>query len=372
MKTRCSSQRLFPAPRVRLAAVLFFTLAWNGLALSDEIPDATNAAPAAVTNPAPVPPASRICVAAKNGDLQSVLALLRENPDLVSSKDPSGLTPLDYAVFGNQKYVAELLLEHHADPNARDNPGNTPLHDAAAWDRSDAAALLLVHGADVNAVGDAGNTPLHFAVASGDRDMVEMLLANNAAVNVKNKRGWTPLHLAAVTGRKGLVELLLAARADVNPADDHGWTPLQYAEDAQWLPVVGDGATAVAELLRQRGGHDGPAMPPGSAQTFLQSAQSDLPIPPLTDWQMEDLLQCKEQVALPPEIVAFITTREKWADEIAATNGFDLGRIWRTFLPPPKPVARARPNRFITAFTTPPTAPPPTAPCGRWSSKPSW
>jgi hypothetical protein len=48
--------------------------------------------------------------AARVGDLAKVQSLLKENPDLVFSKDNNGNTPLDYAVWLDHKDIAELLL----------------------------------------------------------------------------------------------------------------------------------------------------------------------------------------------------------------------------------------------------------------------
>jgi ankyrin repeat protein len=81
--------------------------------------------------------------AAKDGDLAKVQALLEENPELVSSIDSSGHTPLHWAAFRGHKDVAELLLAHGADVNAKANDLHTPLHAAAAGGHTEVAALLL-------------------------------------------------------------------------------------------------------------------------------------------------------------------------------------------------------------------------------------
>ena len=80
-------------------------LAWSSLAFCGEIHDA-----------------------AKRGDLAKVKALLKDNPDLVFSKDNDGKTPLHLAAVYGHKDVAELLLANKAEVNAKDNDGDTPLH----------------------------------------------------------------------------------------------------------------------------------------------------------------------------------------------------------------------------------------------------
>jgi ankyrin repeat protein len=63
--------------------------------------------------------------AARQGELEKVRALLKDNPNLVFSKDDSGGTALHDAAVGGNKAVAELLLANRAEVNAKDNHGRT-------------------------------------------------------------------------------------------------------------------------------------------------------------------------------------------------------------------------------------------------------
>ena len=118
-------------------------------------------------------PANSIHDAARKGNLEGVEALLKGNPDLVSSRDDSGSTPLHWAAQTDHKDVAQLLLASGADVNARDNSGETPLHRAV----------------------------LH-------KDMVELLLASKADIDAKECDGWTPLRVADLAGQEDVAELL--------------------------------------------------------------------------------------------------------------------------------------------------------------------
>jgi ankyrin repeat protein len=69
--------------------------------------------------------------AAKSGDLEKVKALLKDNPDLVSSKEDNGETPLHWSALMGHKDVAELLLANKAKVNDKASNGLTPLHWAA-------------------------------------------------------------------------------------------------------------------------------------------------------------------------------------------------------------------------------------------------
>jgi TonB family protein len=151
---------------------------------------------------------SEIYEAATTGDLAKAKALLKDNPELVYSRNINRRTPLHYAAQNGHKDVAELLLANKAEVNAKDSSGYMPMHMAARYDHKDVVELLLANKADVNTQGAAGDTPLHLAAAEGHKDVVEFLLARKAEVNAKTIMGVTPLDRADWNGRKDVVELL--------------------------------------------------------------------------------------------------------------------------------------------------------------------
>jgi ankyrin repeat protein len=157
--------------------------------------------------------------AAENGDIAKVRALLKDNPNLVFSKNLKGSTPVHQAAWKGHGNIVKLLLANNADVNVTDPSGITPLHAAA------------VHG--------------HLRV-------VEILLAGKAEINAKksNANGTTPLHFAALHGHKKVVELLLANKAEVNGIDINGMTPLRIA-----AYMGSPGHMEIFELLRKHGGH---------------------------------------------------------------------------------------------------------------------
>ena len=132
-----------------LTASLF--CGWNSLAFGGEIHDA-----------------------AKAGNLEKVKALLKDNPELVSSKDESGLTPLEWAVIKGNKEMVKLLLNSKADVNAKGSTADTVLHAAAVFNHKDVAELLLANKADVNAKNNKGETPLHLAAFNCAGDIIKV------------------------------------------------------------------------------------------------------------------------------------------------------------------------------------------------------
>jgi ankyrin repeat protein len=102
------------------------------------------------------------------------------------------ITPLGLAAGCGHKKMVALLPAAHANVNARTPAGVTPLHLASARGFRAVAELLLEHGADPNVLcrqtgfprpsdsnlklyAEAG-TPLHGAVALGHLEVVELLL----------------------------------------------------------------------------------------------------------------------------------------------------------------------------------------------------
>ena len=135
----------------------------------------------------------------------------------------------------------------------RKGVGGGDIHNAAkAGDLVKVKALLKDHPDLVFNKDNDGRSPLHWAANSGHKDVVELLLTNKAEVNAKDNDGRSPLHWAASIGHKDMAELLLTNRAEVNATNNKGFTPLHYAT------AGGEnvGFQAVAELLRQHGGHE--------------------------------------------------------------------------------------------------------------------
>ena len=249
--------------------------------------------------------------AVRYGYVTKAAELLTNNPELITTKDNSGMLPLHIAAMAppmrkNTEMVA-LLLTHHADVNAAVTDGRTPLHFAVLWGRKAVAELLLAHHANVNAKVADGRTPLNFAAINGQQEMVDLLLANQAEYDVfsaagigdiirvktllktnpdlvssKDNLGYTPLHYAAVgVGKKEMVEFLLTNHADVNAKTGDGRTALHFAATKAHKEVVDlllanhvdinakdkGGATPLqwaknwnkkdmVEYLRQLGGHE--------------------------------------------------------------------------------------------------------------------
>ena len=68
--------------------------------------------------------------AVKQGDRESVRAILESDDRLANQRDESGATPLHYATMNGHRQIVQLLLERGADINSTDSQfGATP----AGW-----------------------------------------------------------------------------------------------------------------------------------------------------------------------------------------------------------------------------------------------
>ncbi|HEY2566282.1 MAG TPA: ankyrin repeat domain-containing protein [Candidatus Aquirickettsiella sp.] len=114
----------------------------------------------------------RLFDAIKEDDIKEVSKCLKEGA-VVYATDSKGRTPLHLAY--KSVAIAELLIEHRADPNATDNEGLTPLHKACSRGRTAVAELLIENGANVNAT-DHGS-PLYIAWSFKRNEIVKLLIS---------------------------------------------------------------------------------------------------------------------------------------------------------------------------------------------------
>lgn len=172
--------------------------------------------------------------AAFKGEIATIASLLRAGED-PSGYDKSGLTPLHWAVYGNNRtggkredeflLVVDALLQHGAQPNRRQQiivgaPFDGTILGLAARDCSDRmVTLLLDAGADPNLADSF--TPLKYATWAGCSEIVRQLIQRGVYVNQETNGGDTALDEIGWQGGHGfyrshvdVVKQLLAAGAN--------------------------------------------------------------------------------------------------------------------------------------------------------------
>jgi ankyrin repeat protein len=213
------------------------------------------------------------------GDLDTLRALLDDEPELVHARSPRThrCTLLHYTAANgtesprqrtppNAPAVAELLLARGADPNATCKLYGggwatlglmlTSAHPRAAKVDGELVRVLAKYGARIDAdaidipvqyasplavaaLVEAG-TPMNLLIAAAlDRlDLVEQLLATTD-INTRFADGYTALHAAAGMGHARMVEYLLAHGADRTLVDTRwGGTPADKAEYFEHPEIV--------------------------------------------------------------------------------------------------------------------------------------
>lgn len=167
--------------------------------------------------------ASEIHEAVHDNNLETVKALLNEDPTILNDRDADGMTPLNLAAFNGNYDIVKELLGRNADIHIGDIDNSKPIHLAAISGNVRIAEALLASGAGVNEQDNHGATPLSFAAGRRHIDMVRYLLERGADVGTRNTRGMTPLFYA---GTPEIAALMLDNGADVNARSNDGTTPL--------------------------------------------------------------------------------------------------------------------------------------------------
>lgn len=240
-------------------------------------------------------------------------------------------TALHYAVCLGLIDVAEMLMQHGADPNALLEPSSErPLWYACRWNQTESIRLLLKYGADPDDIDAQGTTCLFEAdpaevrilieegkaslqttsqspmdpasvlhgACSGDvpwthvlmkdrtsrrelfrdkvnRDRIDpgyvrYLIEKGCDVNLGNGTKGTPLHRAVETNLPDIAEILLQHGADPDATNEYGTTSLLIA--AKY------GDSDIAQILLQHKANPNKADKKGATPLHLAARADDLPL----------------------------------------------------------------------------------------------
>lgn len=189
--------------------------------------------------------AQDIFLASYNGDLETVKRLIKENPELVNSRNSTGRFPLEMAAQTGQTDIVKFLLEKGADVNLN-RGGATALHMAAIYGgKTEVITLLLENGADINARTGNGYTPLNLAVIGKQKEIAELLIEKGGEINLENQNFTQLLYISASGGIKKISDIALKKEVDFSFKTENGDTLLHSASEG--------GMTELAELLLSKG-----------------------------------------------------------------------------------------------------------------------
>ena len=178
---------------------------------------------------------SLACIA---GQTEVVASLLERKDINIDSQNGLGATALILAATakGSRKeneakvLIAELLLMQDADSSIKDHEGGgTALLRAVDAGNEAMVKLLIEYDADVGIHDDLERGLLHSAAIDGHEAIVALLLTKGLSVNARDKNDKTPLHDASRDGNYNVAKLLLDAGADPSIEDLHNRTPWTIA-----------------------------------------------------------------------------------------------------------------------------------------------
>ncbi|KXH36172.1 ankyrin-2 ankyrin [Colletotrichum simmondsii] len=175
------------------------------------------------------------------------LLLLRGSPEILSTSDKFGWTPVAWACAHGYTNIidqmvasscsesiwdfqVEVRLGIEAAPSfTKPYRGLCALH-LAVLASVKTVSFLLNHGfaSDLDITDAQLHTPLHFATMFGQLETIKELVSRGSNINAKDYDGWTPLHFAINLEKKDTVELLLELGA-AHMETKKGETPLDFA-----------------------------------------------------------------------------------------------------------------------------------------------
>jgi uncharacterized protein len=148
--------------------------------------------------------------ASATGKINNIMRQLARDPQLVNAYATDGFQALGLASYFGHFDIVEYLIKAGAPVNsaARNELKAAPIHSAAAAGQAKIAELLLEHGAEPNISEQGGYTPLHVAAENGDEEVIRVLLYGGADLTLRSDDGKTPLDLALEAGQTEAARLL--------------------------------------------------------------------------------------------------------------------------------------------------------------------
>ena len=141
----------------------------------DRIQEILKASPARVSEHAP-DGFTPVALAAFFGQPAAVKALIAAGADVnAAAKNPLKVAALHAAVAGGKLEIVRTILEAGGDPNAQQQQGFRPIHEAGTRANRALADLLLNHGADPTLPNDTGKTAVDLAHEKGHEDFANWL-----------------------------------------------------------------------------------------------------------------------------------------------------------------------------------------------------
>jgi len=144
---------------------------------------------------------------ARQGCVEDLQDILKNNPEEINYKNTSGFTPLTLASYNHNVEVATLLAKHVKNINANSDSG-TALMAAVFKNDIDISKMLLDLGADPNIADPNGTVALHYATRLSNEGIIKLLVAYGADVNLEDNKGFSALDYALQDNNEPILQIL--------------------------------------------------------------------------------------------------------------------------------------------------------------------
>ena len=151
-----------------------------------------------------------IFVAAREGKLDSLSALIKADPALMNATNQFNQTPLRVAVMTHRTNVVEFLEQHGA---------QWDIVSAVMGGRPQVVREILTRQPEAIATKNFGSSLLHLAAANGDVATTKLLLDAKADWRAQDRRGLSPLGVARLRNQPDVVQTLRERGATENIFD---------------------------------------------------------------------------------------------------------------------------------------------------------
>ncbi|XP_055838337.1 ankyrin-3-like [Episyrphus balteatus] len=148
---------------------------------------------------------------------------------------PMGFTPLHIATESGNETIIEMLLKNNTNVvKSKQENGDTALHIAARRGHKNALQILIKYGADVNLKNNKRDTALHLAAKGNNYEIVSILLKHMSIIDSQNIDGNTPLHIAVGLAKTDYIHDLLNFGSDINILNNNNCTVIDLANDLDY------------------------------------------------------------------------------------------------------------------------------------------
>jgi ankyrin repeat protein len=176
---------------------------------------------------------SPLITAAKEGSLESLKGLLKNNID-INQTDAEGNTALMLALANEHSDLAKLIIESNPNINLKNKDGQSALFIALINELPDLALTLVKKGAGLSSINGDGDSALQVATTANANEVMKLVIKKKSSlVNKLTKNGVSPLMEAARFGSGATISILLNAGADKKVKNKNGKTALDIAIKAQ-------------------------------------------------------------------------------------------------------------------------------------------